>query len=313
MIKNCIMFDKTFKSSQISNYMGLEKLIEDVIENKKAIPKDSLFYTIYAIEIEKDDVFYMIQNAIENEKKIDFGDCTFYVLKDKKGYPHFALYSESYVLTMVRERGYKFEEKYKPKERYKLIIKDPSEIKINPEEYRRVVGEMKIKNYKRALRLVGVENIEIPGKCGKIFDYLKSRYPIEISGRKFDLNLQKVKRVYDEIRMVKELKKRGLDSRSIAKEVYEKFIDKGLSCVDFSDYKFYNISAHIRGINFLRRNSEFEENIKKWKGKLDDREIAKEIYDEESWSSVRLALKFLGENSIAHQVEKLHKERRFKR
>ena len=40
------------------------------------------------------DLEELIQDVIENEKKIDFDDCTFYALKDKKGDLHLAVYNE---------------------------------------------------------------------------------------------------------------------------------------------------------------------------------------------------------------------------
>ena len=246
----------------------------------------------------------LIKDAIENEKKIDFDDCTSYALKDKKGDLHFALYNENLVLTMVRGR-------------YKLIIGDPSEIKINllghTKEYKEMVNKM---NYRKALRFVGTKSIEIPGKFGEIFNYLKNKYPIEISGKRYlGPSLKKVRRIYDEIKMVKDLKrkakglkkkdlkKRGLDDRSIAMKVYEKFEDKGISHGDFQDYKFSTLSKYIQGINYLKKHQGLEENIKEWKKeKLDDREIARRIYDEKNHIGLESTLMFLNENTLSQYI-----------
>ena len=180
----------------------------------------------------------LIENAIKNEEMVDLGDCVLYALKDKNGNPAITIYNNDYILK--------------------------KNLRTKKEEY------MLIKKSKYS---------KMPEKLYEIFEYLKGKYDVRVTtSPKFDESLRKAKRVYHEIKRVKELLEKKLDKREIARIIYEEFKENEINANDLKEYKFYILGDYIVGINYIERHPKIVEKIEELSKKgLSDREIAKKF------------------------------------
>ena len=201
----------------------------------------------------------LVDYAIENEKEVYLGDTTFYVIRHKKTKePYYFAYNTEFVL-------------YPTKDGYNIMVRDPDGLIIIPdatvaERLREIDVPIYKRNTLKLLNYLGVENIGLPGAFGKVVDYLIS-HGVKI--KKFvpftEKIYRKLHRLYDEIEMVKELSKKGINKRRIVDKLYDAFIEEGISPSDFDKFGYSGVADLLSGKIYLENHKDLMELINQYR------------------------------------------------